>query len=54
MDRGYFTEPSKLLFIADNPEEKETAMQDFDMAGLHINYVGSSQYLGTYLGPGRI
>ena len=38
-DRGYFSEPPKSLFIVDNPEEEEVARQEFEQAGLNINYV---------------
>ena len=50
LDRGYFPEPSKSLFIADKPEEKEVARLEFERAGLNLNYVNGSLYLGTYLG----
>ena len=53
MDRGpgcgYFPEPAKLLFISENPEEKEAVRQEFERAGLNLNYVGGSQYLVAYL-----
>ena len=51
LDRGYFPEPAKLLFIENNPEKKEAARRDFKRAGLHLNYVDGSIYLGDYLGP---
>ena len=41
-DRGYYTEPSKSLFIAVNPEEKEAAKMEFEQAGLNLNYVDGS------------
>ena len=49
LDWGYLLKPSKSLFIADNleEEEEEEAMWEFDRAGLHINYVGGSRYLGA-------
>ena len=50
-DRGYFSDPEKSLFIADNPEDEETARQEFDWVGLNLNYVGGSRYLRAYLGP---
>ena len=53
-DRGYYTEPSKSLFIADNPEEKEAENMQFEQAGLNINYVDGSRYLGAFMGTERI
>ena len=51
LDRGYFPEPSKLIFIADNLEEKEAARREFKLTVLHLTYVGGRRYLGGYLGP---
>ena len=39
---GYFPEPVKSLFIADNPEEEEAVKQEFDRVGLNLTYVGGS------------
>ena len=50
LDRGYFSDLSKSLFMADKPEEKEVARLKFERAGLNLNYVNGSLYLGTYLG----
>ena len=50
-DRGYFLKPSKSIFISDHPEDKEAAKRGFEQAGLNLNYVGGSRYLGAYLGP---
>ena len=36
-DQGYFPEPAKLLFIEDNPDDKEVARQELNQAGLNIN-----------------
>ena len=41
----------KLIFIADNPEDKEVASRVFERAGLNLNYIGGNRYMGTYLGP---
>ena len=49
-DQGYFSNPTKYLFITDNPEEKEAAIREFRLAGLNINYIDDSRYLGAYLG----
>ena len=50
LDRGY-SEPDKSLSIADNPENEEAARQEFELAGLNLDYVGGSQYPVAYLGP---
>ena len=50
-ERGYFPDPTKSLFIADNLEEKEAANQEFKQTGLHLNYVNGSLYLGDNSGP---
>ena len=50
-NRGYFPEPAKSLFIAENPEDEEATNREFDRSGLNLNYVGVSRYLGAYLGP---
>ena len=50
-DRGYFPEPAKYLLIAYNPEKKELSRQEFEWAGLNLNCVDGSQYMGAYLGP---
>ena len=47
MDWGYFPEPAKLLFIADNPEYKEAAQREFEWSGLNLNYVGGRRYIGA-------
>ena len=51
LDRVYFPEMARSLFIPDNPEEKETTKREFEQAGLNINYVDGGHYLGDYLGP---
>ena len=53
-DRVYISEPAKLIFIANNPEEKEAAKREFEQAGLHLNYVDGSRYLGFFWGIDRI
>ena len=54
MDQGKFPKPTKSLFIADNPEEKEAENMQFEQAGLNINYVDGSRYLGAFMGTERI
>ena len=49
-DQGYFPFPDKSLFIADKLDDKEVARWEFERAGLKLNYVGVSRYLGAYLG----
>ena len=49
-DRGYFLEPAKSIFIADNPEEKEATKREFEQEGLNINYAYGSRYLGGLFG----
>ena len=48
---GYLPELAKPIFIADNPEDKEAERWYFERAGINLNYIGGSQYLGAYLGP---
>ena len=48
---GYSFNPSKSLFIVNNPEEEETARREFNWAGLNLNHVDGSRYLEVYLGP---
>ena len=50
-DRGYFPKPSKSLFMAENPKEKEAAKREFKQAGLNLNYVDCGSYLWVYLVP---
>ena len=52
-DQGYFPKPTESLFIADNPEYKEAARQEFEQVGLNIVYIDGGRYLGAYLGPGE-
>ena len=49
-DRGYFPNPAKSVFIADNPEDKEAAKRGFYWAGLNLSYVDGEHYLEAYLG----
>ena len=51
LDRGYFPEPAKSLFISDIPEQEAAAKREFLAEGLTLNYVSGSRYLGAYLGP---
>ena len=39
---GYFPKPAKSIFIDNNPEDKEAGRQEFDQAGLNINYLDCS------------
>ena len=41
-DWGYFPNPSKLIFIADKPEDEESERREFGREGLNLNYVGRS------------
>ena len=50
-DRGYFPEPYKSLFIADNPGEEEAANKDSAKEGLCLNFVSGNRYLGAYIVP---
>ena len=37
LDRGYFPDPSRSLFISDNPEDKEETRRKFERVGLNLN-----------------
>ena len=50
LDRGYFLEPAKYLFIADKLEENESAKREFDLAGLNLNYVYVRRYMWGLFG----
>ena len=50
-ERVYFPDPSKLLFLLDTPGQEEADKKDFVAEGLVINFVSSSQYLGSYIDP---
>ena len=49
LDRGYFPEPAKSLFILDTPGQEETAKKEFAVEGLDLNFVSGSRYLGAYI-----
>ena len=49
-DRGYLLEPTKSIFIPEKPDEKEATKGEFERAGLNINYLDVSCYLGGFLG----
>ena len=51
MNRVQFPKLAKLLFIGDNPEDKEAVRRNFEQAGSNINYVDGSRYLRANLGP---
>ena len=50
-DQGYFTDPAKLIFISDIPDQEGVAKRDFVEEGLELNFVSSSRYLWAYLSP---
>ena len=50
MDRGYFPEPAKSLFIPNTPWQEEVVKREFAAEGLELNFVSGSRYLGAYLG----
>ena len=50
-DRGYLPGPAKSFFIADNPEEKESAKREFERVGLNLNYVDGGHYMGPIWEP---
>ena len=49
--RGYSPKTAKSLFIVDNLEGEEAERRKFEQAGINLNYVGGSLYLGAYLRP---
>ena len=51
LDRGYFTELAKSLFISDTLAQEEAARREFAVERLVLNFVSGSRYLGAYLGP---
>ena len=51
LDRGYFPEPAKYLFISDTPEQEEAAKREFAVEGLTLNFVSGSRNLGVYPSP---
>ena len=51
MDRGYFQNSARSLFISDTPRQEEAERQEFVAEGLELNFVSGSWYLGSYLGP---
>ena len=51
LDRRYFPERAKSLFISDTPGQEEAAKRGFVKEGLVLNSVSGSRYLGSYLGP---
>ena len=46
LDRCYYPNPVKSFFIADNLEEKEAEKREFKRAGINLNYIDGSRYLG--------
>ena len=51
LDRGYFPEPAKPLFISDTLGQEEAVKREFAKEGLVLNFTRGSRYLGAYLGP---
>ena len=51
LDRGYFPEPAKSLFISDTLGQEEAAKREFAVEGLTLNFICGSRYLGLYLSP---
>ena len=51
LDRGYFPEPTKSLFISDTSVQEVASKREFSVEGLTLNFVSGSRYLGAYLGP---
>ena len=51
LDRGYFTEAAKSLFISDTPRQEAAAKREFANEGLDLNFVSGNRYLGAYLDP---
>ena len=47
---GYLPKPSESCFIANVSEQEEGANRRFATEVLDLNFVGSSRYLGDYLG----
>ena len=50
LDRGYFLESAKSLFISDTPGQEDSERREFVAEGLELNFVNGSRYLGAYLG----
>ena len=50
LDRGYFPEPFKSLFISNTSDQEERAKRDFVAEGLVLNFVRGSCYLGGCIG----
>ena len=50
-DRWYLSEPVKLMFILDTPNQEKADKREFLVEGVVLNFVSGSQYLGAYLGP---
>ena len=51
VDRGYFHDLDKSIFISDTPGQEAEATRGFAEEGLALNFVSGSRYLGAYLGP---
>ena len=50
-DRGYFSEPARIIFIVDSPDKEEAVKREFAAEGLDLTFIGGSTYLGAYLTP---
>ena len=54
-DRGYFSEPARIFFIADSPDKEEAAKREFAAEGLYLTFIGGSTNLGGQSNPpGRV
>ena len=51
MDRGYFPDLAKSLFISDTPGQEEAKKREFTKEGLVLNFTSGSRYLVAYLVP---
>ena len=51
LDRGYFFETDKSLFILDTPRQEEATRQEFAVEGLELNLFSGSLYLEAYMVP---
>ena len=51
LNRGYFPDPAKSLFILDTPGQEKAKRKKFAAEGIVLNFVSDSILLGAYLGP---
>ena len=50
-DWEYFPKTAKSLFISDFSNQEEAVKREFEVEGVHLNFVGGSWCLGSYMGP---